>query len=217
VARRRKKRLSAEGSYQLHGDALEIQLGVFDIAGANPANDYVYEPSERHLVAKAGAWAMVTRALPPMEHRLDEQVRVGRVFWVTHWSDGCDDQGFQPDGSYKVRCLSPWGDLGLWPYEYSVMAPARLTALWTEGALVFHPLDLGQAQFDAVVFYCRSRGIGLADAAVMALGTLSGRVGWFEPAPDIAPDLEAMATRVNQWPWDNTKRLAARARRKEEQ
>ena len=59
------------------------------------------------------------------------------------------------------------------------------------------PLNIEAARLNEVTFYCRSRGIGLAEAAVMALGSLEEPVGWFEPHPDLAPAMEAMAKRVN--------------------
>jgi len=157
----------------------------------------VYDPRPNQRVPKPGAWAMIVRPLPPLERGLHEEVTPGRCFWVTH-QGGADEHGFAPDGRYKVLTNTPWGEVALWPYEYTVIPPERLIAYWTEEALQFHPLDMESAQFNAIVFYARSRGIGLADAAVMALGTLSGRVGWFEPHPDLAAWMEGVAARLHE-------------------
>lgn len=171
----------------------------------DPANLLVHDPGEKQRVPAGGAWAMVTRQLPPVEGGVDRNMRVGRVFYVEHLSNA-DSAGFLPDGSYRVLCRSPWGDVCLWPYEYSVFPAVDLTELWAVGELIFHPLHIDDARFSQVVFYARSRGIGLADAAVMALGTLSGPVGWFEPRPDLAEACEAMERRVHR-PWPVLRRM----------
>lgn len=217
MSRRRKRAPRiADGrvSYRLDGDALDDRTVILSWPGVNPANMEVYEPRSNQTVPKAGAWAMITRQLPPMERRLDEQVRVGRVFYVEQENENTDDEGFAPDGSYKVVCRSPWGELKLWPYEYSVIPAERLVGLWQDGALRFHPLAESEKQFSDVLFYAMSRGIHRADAVVMALGTLAGPVGWFEPAtPELAEFCEGTADRINRWPWDDTKRRAARGRK----
>ena len=164
----------------------------------NPADAQAFDPDESKRISKDGAWVMITRRLPPIEGSFDEKIRVGRIFYVVHSRDA-DDAGFCPNGRYKVLLQSPWGDLGLWPYEYSVMPTDTIIALWGDGEVIFHPTNLSNAAFNDIVFYARSRGIGLANAAVMALGTLKGNVGWFEPRPDLAPTLEAMEERVHRW------------------
>ena len=177
----------------------------------NPADAEVFEP--RQIVPKVGAWAMISRQLPPLEGGIDQHLRVGRIFYVEHISNA-DDEGFIPDGRYKVKCDTPWGTVHLWPYEYSVMTPDSIISLWQQG-LVFHPTRVEDARFSNITFYARRRGISLADAAVMALGSFTGSIGWFEPPPEVAPDLEAMERRINQWPWDDTKRKAAQKRKAE--
>lgn len=70
--------------------------------------------------------------------------------------------------------------------------------MWSDGELIFHPSRIDDVRFSEIAFYARSRGIGLADAAVMALGTLTGPVGWFEPRPDLAEECEAMERSVHR-------------------
>ncbi len=173
---------------------------------ADPANSEVYAPRESSLVAETGAWAMIRRALPALEGRVDQHFRIGRVFWVQQIAE-TDAEGFRPDGMYKVKCPSPWGEVCFWPYEYSVISTESLMAAWQDGELIFHALNMEAARLDDVVFYARSRGISLEVAAVMALGAVSedddedtemaGPVGWFEPREDLAPEMEALAARVN--------------------
>lgn len=202
------------GTQELNEDekeyAIQIACGLF--GAMNPANADVYEPRDHQRVPKAGAWALITRRLPPMEGGLDEHVRPGRLFYLEHLHDA-DEKGFR-SGEYKVRLASPWGELCLWPYEYTVMDPTKIVRLWADGLLTFHPTHVEQARMTAIMFYARSRGIGMADAAVMALGTISAPIGWFEPSlPKDAAAIDAMCGRINQWPWDTTKRRAAQARK----
>ena len=206
---KRKRTLRVENGevrYGLQGEALEE--AVLNRIGFSETSDVcnaeVVAPRPNQLVAKGGAWAMIARALPPMEFELDKHVRVGRVFYVSHFSNA-DNLGFSPDGTYKVACATPWHDLTLWPYEYTVVPTDRLLAYWQEGALVFHPMNVEAGRFNQIVFYARSRGIDVADAMVMALGTLTGPVGWFEPHQDIAADMEAMAERINTPLWKHVR------------
>lgn len=145
----------------------------------------IYDPRENQMIPKSGAWAIIIRPLPPLERGLDEQVTMGRVFWCEQMPNA-DEQGFLPDGRYKVQCRSPFGDLCLWPYEYRVLSASYLTMAWQEGGFTFHPSAKSEDQFSEQLFYCMSRGISRADATVMCLGTMSGPVGWFEPSDEVA-------------------------------
>lgn len=202
-------------TYELDEDEKDFTaLGLIGFNGGNPANAEVVDPRPSQRVPEGGGWVLITRELPPLEGGMDTHVRVGRCFYAQHLANA-DAIGFLPDGRYKVRLETPWGTLHLWPYEYTTIDPAALLAMWQSGEMVFHATDMEPARLNAVVFYARSRGIGLADAMVMALGTLAGPVGWFEPHPDLAEACEVMARRVNQWPWDPSKRLAAQRRKQE--
>lgn len=197
---RRRNVQRVPNSYQLAGDdlvaATEIATGFVT---AHPANAEVYDPSDDKIVPADGAWALIIRQLPAIEGQIDQHVRVGRVFYIERL-DGTDDRGFLASGQYKVISHTPWGDVQLWPYEYSIIAPQTLIELWQAGELLFHPTAVDKARFNEVAFYARSRGIGLADAAVIALGTLTGSVGWFEPPADLAEQMEAFERRINRWP-----------------
>jgi hypothetical protein len=98
----------------------------------DPANMEVYAPREQQRVPAGGSWAMITRKLPAIEGRADEHIRVGRIFYVEHLTHA-DGAGFLPDGKYKVMLHSPWGDVCLWPYEYSVFPVADVVSLWAAG------------------------------------------------------------------------------------
>lgn len=189
-------RSDGKQSYERQGEEKE-RLVSQSRHFADPANTLIYEPGEKQRIPKEGAWAMITRQLPPMEKGMQDHIRVARVFYVEH--DGeADEFGFLPDGTYKVVCRSPWGDVKLWPYEYSAIEPATLILLWQDRELVFHPTNVEKTRFNDIVFYARSRGIGIADAMVMALGTLKASVGWFEPAPEIVEDAEALERSVHR-------------------
>jgi hypothetical protein len=192
------------GRYSFRRDDDDISTG--DIL--HPADAEVYAP--RDTIPEAGAWAIITRQLPPLEGGVDQHLRVGRIFYVERQAN-TDAEGFMPDGRYKALSHTPWGTVHLWPYEYSVLAPTRVIKLWQSG-MVFHPTHVEHARFTEISFYARSRGIPMADAAVMALGSFPGAIGWFEPPVEVADDVEAMADRINRWPWDDTKRKAAHAR-----
>lgn len=186
-------RTAAPDTYELSREAKD------DLACAtfgDPANLEVYDPRASQRLPPEGAWSMITRELPPLEGRLDEQLRVGRIFFLERL-ENADASGFLPGGLYKVRCRSPWGDLCLWPYEYAVLGATTVIELWSAEEIVFHPTNIDQARFSDIAFYARSRGIGLGEAAVMALGTLAGPVGWFEPRADLAGACESTARSVH--------------------
>ena len=183
-------------SYERQDREKEILCHRATIFG-NTANSLVYDPGEKQRIPKDGAWVMITRELPPMEKNLQKHIRVARVFYAEH--DGeADEFGFLPDGSYKVVCRSPWADMKLWPYEYSTIDAPSLLDLWQSKEMIFHPMNVQLARFNDIVFYARSRGIGLPDAMVMALGTFKGPVGWFEPTRKLAREAEAMERSVHR-------------------
>ena len=129
---------------------------------------------------------------------MDKAARVGCIFWVERQANA-DHEGFTPNGTYLVTCYTPQGQVKIWPYEYSVMKAETVIAIWQDDEILFHPADIEPARFNDIVFYARSRGISLSDATVVALGSITGPVGWFEPHPDLVPAIEAMEERVNRW------------------
>ncbi len=190
-------------SYELTNHEKEIKLGY---PWGSHEDTFVFNPAPKQRVPKGGAWVMIVRQLPGIERGIDRHIRVCRFFWVEHQSNA-DSFGFMPDGNYKVICRSPWGDVHLWPYEYSVMQPQELLDLWQTGDLKFHPTNVQLARFNDIVFYARQRGIGLADAMVLALGTIKGPVGWFEPATErLRKDAEAMERRAHR-PWKSRRTI----------
>lgn len=186
----------AMDTFELSDEAKEGTQLANGLLWSDPANDDVFDPRPDQRIPKTGAWVMITRQLPAIERGLDKEIRVGRVFWATH--DGAaDEYGFIPSGMYRLLLQPPSGDVYVLPYEYSVINPDVLIACWTLGELIFHPTKLDDAKFNSHVYYCRSRGIGLEDATVMVLGSITGNIGWFEPRPDLAEEAEAMAARVH--------------------
>lgn len=201
----RKETVSAR-SYELTDEAKEHELAIDLMHGGSPDNGLVYNPGDRQRIGASGSWVMITRALPAIEGGIDREIRVGRVFYVERDANA-DDAGFLPGGTYKVHLRSPWGDLCLWPYEYATIDTEELTRSWADGELIFHPQRIDTAQFNEIAFYARTRGIKLADAAVMALGTLQASgIGWFEPRPDLADELEGLAANFHRRHWRPRKR-----------
>lgn len=188
---------ATEFGYELSEESKD---GLASSMRGDPANMEVYDPGHKQLIPEAGAWGLITRKLPPLEGRVDENIRVGRIFYLERQSNS-DSKGFVKGGVYKALLRSPWGELHLMPYEYSTIEPVAIVRMWSDGELIFHPLRIDGARFQEIAFYARSRGIGLADAAVMALGTLSGSVGWFEPCPDLAEQCEEMEREIHSTPW----------------
>ncbi len=199
MARRRRQPKITNGrvSYALSGDALDMELS--SAARLAPANDEVYVPQPNSRIPKEGAWVLILRQLPPMEGDMHEHVRVARVFYAEHLPNA-DDEGFLPDGQYRVRLKTEWGTVDLWPYEYSMVNPLDIIAMWSDKEMTFHPTNMEPGRLNDIVFYCRARGITLPDALVMALGSLKGPVGWFEPRADLAEQAEAMAAHVHRYP-----------------
>jgi hypothetical protein len=201
---RRKPVKPAGGPFQLDATEIQSHVAVFNGWNTNPANISVYDPEPKQIIAKSGAWIMITRQLPPIEGGLDKKVRVGRIFYAWHHEDA-DEKGFRPTGLYMVRMVAPSDggesarELSLYPYEYSAMSIESILGMWAAGEIRFHPRNIDLAQMNSVVFYARSRGIPVVDAMVMALGTLNGDVGWFEPVEELAEEIEAMEERVNRW------------------
>ena len=184
-------------SYELNDEAKELRDFSF-FRGIDLANREVYSPEKASRVPPEGAWAIITRQLPPVEHGLNERVRVGRIFWVEQHEES-DDVGFLFNGTYKVYCRTEWGDLCLWPYEYSIIEFEAVLSMWQAKEITFHPTNMELGRLNDVVYYARTRGISLQDSIVMALGSIKGSIGWFESIPELATECEAMEERVHRW------------------
>lgn len=194
-------------SYELSDDK---KNSIFNFG--SPLNEEVYDPQKNQVISKTGGWAMIRRPLPAIENGLDEEVTVGRIFWVEH-SEGADDEGFLPDGRYKVRCFSSKGDVYLWPYEYIILDTDYILSAWLEGFVTFHPTGVAESQLSDQLFYARSRGISLGDAMVMALGTISGPVGWFEPNEEMREFVTAFQETVSLTDENRARRAKAHAKK----
>lgn len=180
------------------------------VFGGNALNAQVYDPPQ--IVPQAGAWAMIKRPLPPLEREMDRLYTMGRVFWVEQDPNAINEEGFRSDGTYKVWARSALGDVALWPYEYTVLDIDWIVKAWDEGALTFHPANLSSAELSDRVFYCRKVGIGLADAVVICLGSITGNVGWFDADPEIVEFVTGFQG-VGILTDENRKRRAASKRR----
>lgn len=185
----KRERLGPE-TFELTDDAKRGIQDVDHLWNIHPDNRLMYNPGPQHRIPEQGAWVMITRKLPPLERDLDREIRVGRFFYALQSSTSTDDEGFDPDGHYRALLQTPWGDVWVWPYEYAKVETEKILALWQLEELEFHPTDVSLAEFNAEVYYIRTRGIPLAEAAAMALGSVEANIGWFEPRADLVPELE---------------------------
>lgn len=195
MPRRRKVRLPkwetrGADTYELADETKEGQADINAQYNGNPANRFSYDPQPQHRIPEVGAWVMILRPLPAIERNIDRHIRVGRMFYATRSSNNTDKEGFDPSGTYRARLQTEWGDVWVWPYEYAKIETDAILAMWQSGELEFHPTDVSLAELNEQVFYARSRGMGLAQAAAMALGSVEANIGWFEPRGDLVPELE---------------------------
>lgn len=147
-------------TYEFTEDEIDRYDDLFGAFKVDPANIQVYDPPDSAKISSDGSWAMITRKLPSIENNLNREFRVGRIVWIERLA-GADINGFSKGGVYKVLCRSPWGEVCLWPYEYSTIDTTTIIEMWTAGEIVFHPLNIDNARFTDIAFYARSRGIGL--------------------------------------------------------
>jgi hypothetical protein len=218
MRRRRAQPIITGGSVSYRAIAdqeAKVEDAIVHAFHCDPRNVWRYQPPPEAMVPKGGAWCIIRSALPPMEREIDSHVTVGRVFWCEHVSDNCDDEGFEPDGSYAVLARTPFGEPRLLPHEYRTISVPLIMEITQQNGFTFHPSKSSAHEVNDTLFYCMSRGIPRGDAMVMALGTLSGPVGWFDPHPGLLPVLQsfmsvgAPLTEVN-----HARRRAAQAARR---
>ncbi len=180
-------------TYELSDEAKDAEADVDARHQGNPANRFMYDPQSQHRIPEVGAWVMIVQSLPPIERGIDKHILVGRMFYAMRSSNNTDKEGFDANGTYRARLQTEWGDVWIWPYEYAKIETDALLAMWQSGELEFHPVDISLAELNEQVFYARSRGMGLAQAAAMALGSIEANIGWFAPREDLVPALTALS------------------------
>lgn len=186
-------------TYELADEWKSGQYAIDAKNRGHPDNYLVYDPQKQHRIPEQGAWVMIVHALPAIERDIGADVRVGRFFYAIRSGDNTDSEGFSPNGTYKALLQTQWGDVWVWPYEYAMVPTDDILAMWQSGELIFYPTDVSNAELNDQVFYARSRGIPLAQAAAMALGSVEANIGWFEPRVDLVTELEELSayTRKN--------------------
>jgi hypothetical protein len=158
-------------------------------------NREVYNPSASKRFKRPGTWVMLLRVPPvglPIRDKSIHATKVmsrGLMFWARH-DEGTDEFGFNAKGLYKVVTTTPWGEVHLWPYEYSVMDPVAITKMYQAGELIFHPMTK-RPTFTDELFYVMSRGVPVEEAMPMVLGGMVGPIGWFEPSPELKKAIAA--------------------------
>ena len=188
MARREQGRLrfneGGVATYELT-DEMKEKRGRFP--GTSLLDDEIFDPSQKKRIPKAGAWVMLLR-IPNIQ--IQKNLCRGQIFFAKQAETAADSIGFDTRGMYKIQIFTPWGECCLWPYEYSVPKLDDVLSLWDSKELIFHPFQ-GEPRMTDVLSYIRSRGIGLAQALPMALGSFTEPVGWFDVAEEIRESIEA--------------------------
>lgn len=180
-------------TYELTDYIKDQQADIDAKWGCHPDNRFTYDPQPQHRIPEVGAWVMILRSLPPMERRIDQHICVGRMFYAMRSGSDTDmdKEGFASDGTYRALLQTEWGDVWVWPHEYAKIETDAILAMWQSGEMEFHPTNVSVTELNEQVFYARSRGMGLAQSAAMALGSVEANIGWFEPREDLVPELES--------------------------
>lgn len=182
-------------TYELLPEEKE-RRGRYGLYAVHPMEEEVYDPPPEKRISAQGAWVLLLR-LPNIP--IQEHLSRGQLFYAKQ-QEGADPAGFNARGDYKVMIRTPWGECGLWPYEYSVPSLEKILGWFEAKELVFHPFQ-GEPRFNDALFYLRSRGIGLEEALPMALGTFEEPVGWFEPPAELRETIEDVFGREESWPF----------------
>ncbi len=175
-------------TYELddQGKAFLWQITFGDPVGRrhiNLLNELTWDPTDKQRIPREGAWVMILRP-PYVTSRA--RLKMGEIYYAKHLAQA-DQYGFLPHGRYQVQIETVrGGTIILEAYEYSRFTVPEVLNLWQKKEIVFHPTNIQLSRFNDIVHYARSRGIGLEDAMVMALGSIQENVGWFEPTPQMA-------------------------------
>jgi hypothetical protein len=139
-------------------------------------------------VPKEGAWILV-KTPPPCEYTVPPL----SMWFATPW-----DMKRERNNSHRVRIVTPRGDLGLFPREYSIVKnPEKYHEFLGQGMELqfFGGVDGVPAD---QLFYLRSRGISKRDAIAMLLGNIRAHgVCWIETSRELC------ATFGMEWPEEN--------------
>jgi len=145
---------------------------------------YDYFPGA-NKVPDGGAWVLVKNS-PPTEYTVPPLSIWFAEPWPMEKERHC---------SHRVKLVTPRGDLGLFPREYSLIEdPSKYYEfIGADMEIKFFGSDVGIPELP--LFYLRSRGIGKKDAITMLVGQIKASgVCWIETREKIAAQLGM------QWP-----------------
>lgn len=160
-----------------------------------------YFPGE-NVVPEGGAWILVKDS-PPTEFTL----RPFSIWFAEPWPMENDRWGCN-----RVKVMTPRGELGLFPREFSVVKdPAKYYEFLGQG-ITIHFFGKEEGVPKDALFYLRSRGISKRDALCMLISEIKAPcVLWLETDPKIAatfgreqPEESRIATNPKPPPPDET-------------
>jgi hypothetical protein len=180
-----------------------IQMGSLIDSSDNPfaradgirAELMGYFPEEHDSkLPDEGAWILVKKS-PETEYTVPPL----SIWYALPWpmEDRRRGRGF-----YRVRIITPRGDLGILPHEYTVIKDITRYVGQEKEGMRFRFLSEDVEIPSDQLFYVMSRGIPRREATMMLLPELkSPNLGWFESSKEIAdtfgyewPSEERLAT-----------------------
>lgn len=184
-------KLSAEEQEEQKRDEVFQSLAMFR-TGSNPfaavEQYHDYFPGE-NKVPDGGAWILVTKS-PPTQFTVPPFSMWFAEPWPMEEERWC---------SHRVRIITPKGELGIFPREYSLIKdPARYYEFIGRGMeLRFFGNDEEGIPTDPL-FYIRTRGIPMRDALAMLIAEVKCHgVMWIEARREVAAHFGA------EWPDDH--------------
>lgn len=162
------------------------------VSALDEFHDYLPGDNE---VPKDGAWILIKKS-PPTEYTVPPM----SIWFATPWP--LTGRGNRPQ-PHRVKIVTPKGELGLWPREYS-----RITAVEKYYEFLGGGMEIKFFGSEAGVppdklFYLRSRGIAKKDAITLLIGSIKAHgVCWIESSRETA----LVFVRENEFP--DPKRLA---------
>lgn len=132
-------------------------------------------------LAEGGQWVMVMT--PP---GTKFQIPPFSIWFAQNWPMEMDERGRGRKGPLpkRARILTPCGDLGVFPHEYSVVEDASAYLGREKEGILLHMMNGQPAVNQEHLHYLMSRGIRRQDALLMLIHTIKDPTFlWFELAP----------------------------------
>jgi hypothetical protein len=158
-----------------------------------------YLPGDNE-VPKDGCWILIRKS-PPTEYTVPPL----SIWFAESWP--LEGRGKRPQ-PHRVKILTPRGELGLWPREYSRVKEVEkyYEFLGAGMEIKFFGSETGVPKDK--LFYLRSRGIAKKDAIALLIGSIKAHgVCWIETSREVAscfvrehefPDPKRLATNLGE-------------------